>query len=201
MANIDNLKERILSDDREKAKKIEDEARAKAEEIVSSAKAKAESILEEVKVRADKDGRDRKDRIVARAQLDLRNLVLAAKQEAIDKVIDYAVSKVSNMSDEDYSSFIEKMLLNSVETGEEEVIISEKDKNRVHLSVVTRVNQALISQGKKGGLHISSETRNMPSGFVLKREGLEINCSIESRIRILRDSLEGEIASLLFEGR
>jgi V/A-type H+-transporting ATPase subunit E len=63
------------------------------------------------------------------------------------------------------------------------------------------VNSKLNSQGKKGMVKISSETRNIRTGFVLKRGGLEINCSIESQIRILRDSLEGEIANLLFEGR
>lgn len=201
MANIDNLKFRILSDDREKANAIESEAKVKAQEILDSAKLKAKSILEEAKVKAEKDGKDKKDRIIARAQLDARNSVLSAKQDTIDRVLKLAAEKVVNMNDEEYSSFIEKLLINSAETGDEEVIFSAKDKEKVNPSVVEKVNKVIVSQGKKGQLRISNDTRDISSGFILKRGGLEINCSIESRVRILRDSLEADLANLLFEGR
>lgn len=201
MANIDNLKFRILSDDREKANAIESEAREKAQEILDSAKLKAQSILEETKVKAEKDGKDKKDRIIARAHLDARNSILSAKQDTIDRVLKLAAEKVVSMNVEEYSSFVEKLLISSVETGDEEVIFSDKDKGKVNSSVIEKVNEVLVSQGKKGQLKISSETRDISSGLILKRGGLEINCSIESRIRILRDSLEADLANLLFEGR
>jgi V/A-type H+/Na+-transporting ATPase subunit E len=201
MANIDNLKLRILSDDREKANAIESEAKAKAQEIVDSAKLKAQTILEEIKVKAEKDGKDKKDRIIARAQLDARNSVLSAKQETIDRVLGLAAEKVVNMNNEEYSDLVEKLLISGTETGEEEIIFSEKDKKRVLASVIDKVNEMLISKGKKGLLKVSDETRDISSGFILKRGGLEINCSIESRIRTLRDSLESDLANLLFEGR
>jgi V/A-type H+-transporting ATPase subunit E len=154
-----------------------------------------------MKARAEKDGKDKKDRMVSRAKLDARNDMLSAKQETIEKVLNLTVDRITQMNDSEYGEFIEKLLLNSVETGEEEIIFSERDKSRIQPSLITIVNSKLNSQGKKGMVKISSETRNIRTGFVLKRGGLEINCSIESQIRILRDSLEGEIANLLFEGR
>lgn len=198
MAGIENLKNRLLQDDKDRASAIENEAKAKAEEIINSAKAKADLILEEIKVRAEKDGKDRKERIIARAQLDARNAVLAAKQEAIDMVLNLAEKKVASMEKDEYSKFIEKLLLNSVETGTEEVIFSNLDKARIDESLIDGVNKKLSAMGKKGELKLSSESRNIASGFILKRGGLEINCSIDSQIRALRDSLEGDIANLLF---
>ncbi|TDT50937.1 V-type ATP synthase subunit E [Fonticella tunisiensis] len=198
MAGIENLKSRILRDSEEQARQIENEARARADEIVKSAKLRAEEILEEFKAKAERDGRDRRDRIIARAQLDLRNAVLAAKQEAIDKVLNTAIRKIQFMSVEEYTNFIERLLLSNIETGDEEVIFSENDKNRIDPDLLKRVNKKLQSEGKKGQLKISGEVRNISSGFILKREGLEVNCSIEAQIRALRDSLQGDIANLLF---
>lgn len=201
MAVIENLKERILKDDTDKANSIIDEAKAKADVIINSAMKKAEETAEESKAKAEKDGRDRKDRIISRAQLDARNSILKTKQELIDRVLSLTIKKIADMSNEEYSDFIEKLLLSTVETGDEEILFSNNDRIRIKPDLIDNINKKLESSGKKGLLKISGEARNISSGFILRRGGLEMNCSIESQIRTLRDSLEGEIANLLFEGR
>lgn len=201
MAGIENLKNRIIKDNEDRAKQIENDAKAKAEEVISQAKNKADEIMNNMKAKAEKDGQERKERLISRAQLDARNEVLSAKQEAIDMVLGNAVNRISQMDDKEYLDFIENLLLSSVETGEEEIIFSKKDKARIQPSFITVVNDKLNAMGKKGLVKISNETRDIGSGFILVNGGLEINCSIESQIRLLRDSLEGDIANLLFEGR
>lgn len=201
MAGIENLTNRIIRDNEDRAKQIESDAMAKAEDVISKAKNKADEIMSSMKAKAEKDGQERKERLMSRAQLDARNMVLLAKQDAIDKVFSNVVDAINQMGDKDYFEFMEKILLASVETGEEEIILSEKDKGRIQPSFITLINDKLNAMGKKGLVRISNETRDMGSGFILKHGGLEINCSIESQIRLLRDSLEGDIANLLFEGR
>lgn len=200
MAGIENLQNRIIKDNEDRAKQIENDARVKAEEIISQAKKKAEEIMNNMKAKAEKDGSERKERLMSRAQLDARNEILFAKQESIDNVLNQVANRINQMDDKHYFEFIEKILLNSVETGEEEIIFSEKDKARIEPSFIAGVNAKLNSMGKKGLIKISNETRKISSGFILTHGGLEINCSIESQIRLLRDSLEGEISNLLFEG-
>ncbi len=201
MAVIENLKNRIIKDNEDRAKQIENEAIAKAEDIISQAKNKADEIMNNMKSKAERDGLERKERLMSRSQLDSRNEVLFAKQEAIDKVLDNVVGRINQMDDKDYFDFIEKVLLSSVESGEEEIIFSEKDMGRIQPSFITVVNDKLNAMGKKGLIKISEEARNIGPGFILVHGGLEINCSIESQIRLLRDSLEGDLANLLFEGR
>lgn len=201
MTSIDNLKKSLLKDDEVKALDIKKEADAKAADMIKSAEIKAKAVMEDMKAKAEKDGMDKKERMLSRAHLDARNSILEVKQKAIDNVLNAAVERVSQMSDSEYENLLERMLLNSVETGDEEVIFSKKDKVRIQPAFFARVNEKLASSGKKGMLTLSNETMNITSGFVLRRGGLEINNSIEAQIRILRDSLEGEIASLLFEGR
>lgn len=201
MAGIDNLRNKILKDNEDRAKQIERDAAAKAEEIERQARNRADEIMNSMKAKAEKDGQERKERLMSRAQLDARNEILLAKQEAIDKVFQNAVDRIKQMSDKDYLDFIEKMFLENSSTGEEEIIFSEMDKARIQPSFITVLNDKLNSMGKKGLIRISDETRDIGSGFILTQGGLEINCSIESQIRLLRDSLEGDIANLLFEGR
>lgn len=201
MAGIENLKNRIIKDNEDRSKKIESDAKAKAEEVINQANNKADEIMNSMKAKAEKDGQERKERLMSRAQLDARNEVLLAKQEAIDMVLDNVVNRISQMNDKEYLDFIENLLLSNVETGEEEIVFSEKDKARIQPSFITVVNDKLNAMGKKGLVKMSNKTRDIGSGFILVRGGLEINCSIESQIRLLRDSLEGDIANLLFEGR
>lgn len=201
MAGIESLRKRILKDDENKAREVIEEAEAKAQEIQKQSKEKAELLVKEAQAKAERDGNDRSDRIIARAHLDARNNVLAAKQETIDRILDLAEEKINSMDNKEFSDFVEELLLNSAETGDEEVIFSEKDRQRVDPGLVARVNEKLVSMGRKGMLKLGYETRKMKSGFILRKGGIEINCSVDSQIRILRDSLEGEIANLLFENR
>ncbi len=200
MAGIENLQNRIIKDNEDRAMQIENDARAKAEDIINQAKKKAEEIMNNMKAKAEKDGKERKDRLMSRAQLDARNEILFAKQESIDNTLNHVANKINQMDDKQYFEFIEKIILNSVETGEEEIVFSKKDKARIEPSFISEVNSKLNAMGKKGLIKISDETREIGAGFILTHGGLEINCSIESQIRLLRDSLEGEISNLLFKG-
>lgn len=197
MNGIDSLKERLLSEDRIKASEIELEARKKAEEIIQAANIKAAQIEDELRQKAQKDGKDKKERMIARAELDARNIVLQAKQEAIDLILNEVIKKIDSMSKEEYSNLINRMILNNVETGEEEIVLSIKDKDRVQINL-DEINKQLVSKGKRGLLRLNGEYANIPSGFVLRKSGLEINCTFEALIRGLRDELEADIASMLF---
>lgn len=201
MAGIENLQSRIKTDYEDRAKQIQADAKVKADEVKSQAQKKAEEIMDNMKAKAEKDGKEKKDRVIARAQLDARNELLFAKHEAINLVINQVIEKVNQMDDKSYLDFVEKLLVNNVETGDEEIIFSERDKARIEPSFIAAVNSKLTAMGKKGMIQISGKTRNIGAGFVLTHGGLEINCTIESQIRLLRDSLEGEISNLLFEGR
>jgi V/A-type H+-transporting ATPase subunit E len=198
MAGIDNLKARLLEDDRQAAQAIEKEALKKADELIESSKCKAEEIVKLMADKAQRDGKDRKDRILARAALNARNELLAAKQEAVEKVLTSAYENVEKMDKKEYSLFLERMLLSSVETGDEEIIFDENDLSRIDTSLVKRVNKILKERGRRNDVTISSENRSIRNGFILKRGDLEINCSIDAQIRSLREELEGEIAAILF---
>ena len=198
MAGIEKLKNRIMKDEEDRAKQTENDANLKAQDIIKKAGAKAEEMIEDAKVKGLKMGESRKDRIISSAKLEARDMKLAQKQETVDRILNMADDAIKSMEKDEYTSFLEELLINNIETGEEEIILPKSDIGRIDLSLVDRLNQKLLSQGKLGKLKISSETRDIKSGFLLINGGVEINCSIDSQIRMIRDSIEGELANLLF---
>jgi V/A-type H+-transporting ATPase subunit E len=168
--------------------------------IDKDVKKKAELILEESKSRAEREGCQRKERITAGAKLDSRNSVISAKQETLDRIFKLADERIDGMNNEEYTSFMEKLLLNNIETGSEEVVLSKRDASRITPGFIERVNQKLITQGKTGRLRLNSEDRVF-SGLILRRGGVEVNCTVASMARVLREELEAELADILFSQR
>jgi V/A-type H+-transporting ATPase subunit E len=198
MAGINGLKEKLMDDSKQKAEEIKNKADFAAKEIVDKAQNEAAKILDDSKAKAEAEGKSRKERIISRAKLDARNLLLKVKQDEIDNVLKLALDKIDNMGKEEYEKIIEKLLLNNIETGDEEVIISLHDKSRISSDLIKRVNQVLEKDGKTGKLTLSSEMRDIGSGFILKRSGVEINCSAASLIDVLRENIELDLSNLLF---
>ena len=78
--------------------------------------------------------------------------------------------------------------------GKEEIIHSAKDNKRVGAQVVEKAN-ALVKGGK---LTLSGETREMDGGLILKDGQVEVNCAFETQLRVLREEMTAEVASILF---
>ena len=47
-------------------------------------------------------------------------------------------------------------------------------------------------------LTLAEETREMAGGVILRDGSIEINCAFETQLRLLRDSMAGEVAGILF---
>ncbi|HBM80664.1 MAG: V-type ATP synthase subunit E [Clostridiales bacterium] len=201
MAEIDNLKNRIIKDGMQKASEIEGEALKKVDNIIAEARKKAEKIVKDAKERAKEEGLKSSERIISGAELDKRNMILAAKQDLIDSVFKSAIQKIRSMKDDEYTALIEKLLLRNVESGDEEVIFAENDKHRIDSGLLKRVNEKLAGLNKQGKLTESRQTVGIESGFILKKGGVEVNCSIEALVWSLRESLETSIAAMLFGGK
>lgn len=199
MAGIDNLKNRLIKDSQAEADAIFKESKEKAERIIEDGKVKSKKLIEDSRFKAEKEAASEYERIITKARLDSRNEMITARQEAIDNIFDKAKDYIVSMDSADYTNFIEKLILNNIDMGNEEIIFSESDLKKLDKELLDRVNKKLCEQGKTGDIKISSEKRNIGPGFILKNGRIEINCTIELQLKLLRENIEGEIASIIFE--
>ncbi|WP_024613514.1 V-type ATP synthase subunit E [Clostridium sp. Ade.TY] len=198
MSDVKNLTSKILKDAEERKESILNAANEERAKIIakkeSAAKVEEASMLEKAKIEA----KTRQERIVSGAELKARNEKLKAKQEVIDSVFEKSIDELCKMSDEDLKSFIKNMIVNSDIAGDENIILNEKGKSVLDNSLLGEINSELKGKGKKGELKISDELRTFRGGFILEKDGIEINNTFEDLVNSSRDDLEFEVAQVLF---
>ncbi|MBW9149374.1 V-type ATP synthase subunit E [Clostridium sp. CM028] len=199
MSNLDKLAAKIIEDAKIKAETILKEAKNNEILLIEKKTKEAELVkkqmIEKTKVEAIMVSK----RIVSNSQLKARNEKLGAMQKMIDKVFESALEKLMAINDNDYLELIKKYLLSMPIAGDEEIILPGKYKSIVSDEYLSGINISLKTNGKIGELKLSSDNRDIKSGFVVLKNGIEINNTFESLVNSLRDELEPEIVNTLFK--
>ena len=188
--------EKILADAKAEAEKIKKQAQDK----VAAEQAKLDEQLIEYKkqteILAEKAGKDKKSHILAAARMDIAKQFLAEKRKILDEVFKQARQQLRDLPDEQYHELITKLMLEVVETGDEEIVI-DKNENRIDQRFIKQINHKL-GPGYKGKLRLSDEKQDLGGGFILRRGKIKTNVSIEVLLDQARKELEIELAKELF---
>jgi V/A-type H+-transporting ATPase subunit E len=161
MAGVDKIKEKILQDAEVKTNEILEKARLQAKEVLEKANQKATQRVKEISQKSTHDISDKKRIINSIVELEMRKDILAAKQQSIESVFDKVLERMNNLEDNKYEQIIFDMLMATVESGEEEVVMSEVRSKKLSADFISNVNKSLEAAGKKGQIKISDETRNI----------------------------------------
>ena len=196
--SLEKIIERIKQDAQAQVNELKDNASKEADKILQNAGDEANSYKAQALENAKAEAQQRKQRLISSANLEFRKEILAEKQNAIDLAFQEAVNTLTQMNDEEYRQTIKKMLISSVQTGDEELVISVRDKARINENFLKDVNKELVKAKKKGNLKISKDTYNILGGFVLRKGNIEINNSFESLFKSIREDLEAEVSKVLF---
>jgi V/A-type H+-transporting ATPase subunit E len=198
MNGIDKITGKIMEDTRQEIEKILANAQAEAKSIADSYAAKAENL----RCNMTNAGDDQAEEIVRRAksaaELDARQQLLASKQKMIQQAFDKALEHLLNLPDQEYVSLLGHLAAQASNTGSEIVLLSPKDQQRFGEQVIQAANQQLIASGKTGALTLSTETRPIIGGLLLKAGDIEVNCTLDSIVGLSRDDLALEVAAALF---
>jgi V/A-type H+-transporting ATPase subunit E len=199
MSKIDSLTAKILEDANVKAEAILKEAKDTQESMVEKKTKEANALKLRMLEKAKIEASTAKQRIISNAQLTVRNEKLVAKQTMIDKVFLGALEKLSQIDESEYLEIIKRYLLSIAIDGDEDIILPGKYKAIVSDKYLLEINTALKTSGKIGEITLSSEPRDINSGFIVLKNGIEINNTFESLVNSLRDELEPQIVEQLFK--
>ena len=191
---VDDILKKIKADAEEAARKIVAEGQAAADVVASEARERTDVQKKKLRARAEQRAHEERNRITTLARLAARRELLVEKQALIDRVFDEAEERIAAMKQAEYREFIGGFLKNTVESGEEEVLIGEGER-RLDQAFLDSVSKEL---GLGGGLKLSSERRPISGGFILRSGRVETNCSLSTILRDAREKLETEVAAILF---
>ncbi|WP_142414738.1 V-type ATP synthase subunit E [Hathewaya massiliensis] len=187
MSNIENLTSKIIEDSKREAETMLSKAKKEAEELLNSKIKTAQNVKEDLLQKAVLEAKSKKDRIISGAELKARNEKLKAKQEVIDRVFKDTIAKLSTMNEEEFTNFLKSSISSLELQGGEELLVSKDLKKWINSEVVESLN-----------LKLSKEERDIPSGFIIINNGIELNYTFEALVLSLREDLEYQVASILF---
>ncbi len=187
--------------------KIKDDAAQKAAEILNDAKEKANvmrgktaeqlnQMQKDNTLEIQRDSAAMEERMLRMAELEAKKSLLASRRDLLDKTFEKAVDFLRAMPEKEQKEFFLKQIL-SLACGDETIIPAERSNDLLDERFVLEANSRLKEAGKKGALRLTGS--NIPgTGFVLEKDGIEINCTFEALIESNRVSLEAETARMLF---
>lgn len=188
--------EKILSEANGQAQKITQQAVEDAAAEQTRLDAELAEYNKQSEVLAEKAGAEKKHHLLAAVRMKLAKEFLVEKRKIIDKVFAKAREQVGNLSDNEYCEIMEKLMLASVETGDEEVVV-DKNETRIDQKFIKQVNRKL-GPGFQGNLRLSEEREDIGAGFIMRRGKIKNNASLDVLLSQGRQVLEIELAKELF---
>lgn len=195
MSNINNLTSKIIKDAEDKKEIILSEAKEEKNKIFSKKQEEASATEKVIIEKAEREAISRKERILSSAELQARNEKLRAKQEVISEVFQMSIEALCNLSEDDFKGFVKDSILNSNIEGEQKIIFNDTYNKIDKTSLVCEINKEL---GSKASVTLCEETRNFKGGFILEKNGIEMNNTFEALVNSLKDDLCSDVAKVLF---
>ena len=182
--------------------------------IIAKAEARAERILEnarqeEARIKSDVDRHLRTivgselravhDRIVGRANLDGRKMIMEAKMELLDTVFEYAQEKLEAMAKKGgahYQEVVKKLISETVEAiGEDELIVSSNKADHGFLKKTI----SELSKELGVSLRLDDKPIDTMGGVIVKNQrGTKVYYNtLEGRLSKVRGSKASEVAEKL----
>ncbi len=188
--------EKILADAKAEAQKIKQQADNKEAAEQTKLRQQLDEYNKQTQTLAEKRAGDEKLHILATARMDIAKQLLAEKRKILDEVFEQAQNQLKKLPDTEFRKLMTKLMLEAVETGDEEVIV-DKNETRINDEFISQINKQL-GPDSKGGLKLSTERQDLGVGFILKRGRIKVNVSIEVLLNQARRELETKLAKELF---
>ncbi len=198
MTGIENITGRIQKDAQEQIDSILAQAQSEAQAVLAGYEARAKKESAEVLARGEQSAQERGRRLVSAAQIEAGKSTLAAKQEVLNQAFDLALSKLLKLPEKEYIELLAGLAVEASETGMETLLMNAADQKRCGEKVVALANELLVKQGKKGAMTLSSQARNIQGGLLVSDGAIEVNCALETLVRLQRSEMTGEVSRVLF---
>lgn len=163
MGGKEAIIKRIKSDAEKKAAGIVDSAEKAADERISEANAWAKEYRETQEKILSVDAEEVIKRRLTVADLDVRKIILKAKQDAIGEVLNEAYEKLCSLKKTEYLKFVEKNIAAAADDGDEIVlssdgVINNEDVKKLGVFSAKKLSVAKKAGDFKGGVYLVGKT-------------------------------------------
>ncbi len=198
MNGIEKISNRLVADAEAEIAALRVETEARCAEIRAEYEQKAQTEYQTRLSEGMKNCETRIQRLGSAAEMEAKKSILAFKQEMVAKVFADAEEKLANLPKEQYVKFLAGQAAAAAAAGTEELIFNARDKAAVGPAVAAAANALLVEKGLPGALTVSGDTREISGGVIVRQGNIEVNCAVETLVRLRRSELASQVAEILF---
>ena len=196
MTGIEVIINQILDEAKEKEKEILDEAEEEILEISGRAKDEVEKYENDLYKKYENDLKNYQSVALLMAEQKKRRVLLNAKQEYIENVLNKTYEKLVASDVNTYFEYVLKLVKKYALAEEGVIVFNHKDRDRMPDDLMDKIQKIVIEKG--GKLTLSDETRKIDSGFVLVYGGVEENCTFKSLMDVDKEKLHDLVNEMVF---
>lgn len=198
MTGLEKILKAIETDARANADAILSKANKEAEELIENARADAEKKCSEIAQKSETEVKAVLSRAKSAAMLQERQIILNAKQQMINNMIVNAKNTLINLSDEEYTEVVIRMVKKYAHREAGKIAFSEKDLKRLPKDFNLKLQNALTDK-VGASLTLSEVASKIDGGFLLVYGDIEENCSFDAIFSAAKEELQDKVNTFLFE--
>ena len=183
MSNLDNLVAEILQQAQKEANRMLTKAKTENSEFSEKENKKIQKEVDVINDKAQEEAQALKERVISNANLKSRDMILQAKEELADDILERVLERLKNIDTKKYLKFVENILKNLNLSKNAEVMVSKDMK----LALGDKILDYKISD------------QTVESGCSIKDGNLIYNNEFSNLIEFNREELEREILNKIFE--
>ena len=198
MNGIEKITARIIAEANAEAAATIAAAQAQAGEIGAANEKKAQEEYQACMRTGKVETEQRIQRLGNTARLEAKKEILALKQELIAAAYAKAKEKILNLPEAEYVAFLAAQAGKASISGDETIVLNETDKAKLGAQVAEAANALVKERGLEPKLTLAETTAAISGGLLLRKGAVEVNCALDSLVDMSRNSLDAEIAAVLF---
>lgn len=178
--------------------KLMEEAGKEKERIIEKARGEAQEKKRELLKKFEKETKNERKRKLIKTKMEEKKKILALKQKFMKDAFQKAKQSFSNLNKGDYLRLFKEALLSNIDSGEERILISPRDKLLIDEQFMQELKNELNKRGKEAKIKFIPELDEEERGFIIKKKGVQMNCTFSTLLSELKDKIEIEVAQRLF---
>ena len=182
MSNLDNLVAEILQQAQKEANRILAKTKAENLEFTEKENKKIQREVDIIEQKSKEEAVSLKERILSNANLKSRDMILQAKEELVDRVLEKALERLKNIDKNSYLEFVKNVLKGLKISKNAEIILTRKMKEEFGDEIF--------------GYKVSNDV--VESGCSIKDGNLVYNNEFSNLLEFNKEDLEKEILKKIF---
>ncbi len=193
--SVESIKKRILDKAESEANLIVNKARERIKEEKKAFEDEQRAIFEEkTKKEIEKVHSDLKRRI-EQEQLKKSRALLERKNELLEELFSEVIDRVTSLPEKQYKEFLIDMILKDAPSGRSVLFLNKNDAKLFSKEIILSINKKL---GKGREIVSGDYPVDIKGGFILKGKEVEIDDSLETVVKDVKEKEEIRISRELF---